>query len=38
MQVNDEPKIRCYATIPLNKEFHPLKDAIIAACKEVGAD
>lgn len=37
MPENDKPKIRCYVIIPFGKEFHPLKDAIRAACKEVGA-
>lgn len=37
MPENDKPKIRCYVIIPFDKEFHPLKDAIRAACKEVGA-
>ncbi len=37
MPENDKPKIRCYAIIPLEKDFHPIKDAIRAACKDVGA-
>lgn len=37
MPENDKPKIRCYVIIPFDKEFHPLKDAIRAACKEIGA-
>jgi len=37
MLENDKPNIRCYVIIPFDKEFHPLKDAIRAACKEFGA-
>ena len=37
MPENDKPTIRCYGIIPFDKEFHSLKDAIIAACARVGA-
>jgi signal transduction histidine kinase len=37
MPENDKPKIRCYVIIAFDKEFHPLKDAIRTACKEIGA-
>ncbi len=37
MPENDKPKIRCYGIIPFDKEFHLLKDAIMAACAGVGA-
>lgn len=37
MPVDDKPKIRCYATIPFEDEFRPLRDTIISVCREVGA-
>jgi signal transduction histidine kinase len=37
MPTNGQSKIRCYAMIPFDKEFHPLKDAIKSVCKAVGA-
>lgn len=37
MPENDKPRIRCYVIVPFEKVFHPLSDAIRAACKEVGA-
>lgn len=36
MSINDKPKIRCYGIIPLDKEFHLLRDAMKTACKEFG--
>ncbi|MBI4651304.1 hypothetical protein HY745_08490 [Candidatus Desantisbacteria bacterium] len=38
MLVDDRPKIkiRCYAILPFDKEFQPLKEAIKEAAKEIG--
>lgn len=34
MTVNDRPKIRCYAIIPSDEEFHPLRGAMMEVSKE----
>ena len=34
--INEKPKIRCYAIIPSDEEFHPLRGAMMEVSKEVG--
>ena len=36
MAVNDRPKIRCYVTIPFDKEFHHLRGSLMEVSKEAG--